>query len=259
MKKRKDKFCGAVIRGDCVEVMQSLAKRRRRLFDMVLADPPYNIGIDYGEGTLADRMPPKAYRLWCVEWISAAARLLRPGGSFWIVSGQEFGASIDIAMQDAGLEMRNRITWHETFGTYCHNKFGRTSRPIFYAVKPGAPFTFNSDAVRVPSDRLSKYRDKRANPKGKIMGDVWKISRVCGTFSERIPGVPTQLPVDLVSRIVGVSTNGGDTILDPFVGSGTTLLVARSLGRHAAGIEKNADYATVAEQRMNMGGCHAVA
>lgn len=231
--------------GDCLDVLPTL---ERESVDLVVTDPPYNIGIDYGSGRKADRRSD--YDLWCGKWIYWCYRALKPHGSLWIISGQEHGADIDIAIQRTGMTMRNRITWHETFGVYCHNKFGRTSRPIYYAVKDAKRFTFNKAAVTVPSARQTKYGDRRAAAGGKIMGDVWQINRVCGTFKERVAGVPTQLPEELVSRIIAVSSNPGDVVLDPFAGSGTTLAVARSMGREAVGIELNPDYAAIARQRM---------
>ena len=82
------------------------------------------------------------------------------------------------------------------------------------------------------------------------MGDVWQINRVCGTFRERVKGVPTQLPEELVRRIIGVSSNPGDTVLDPFAGSGTTPAVAAAMGRKAIGVELNPEYAAIAERRL---------
>jgi len=234
-----------IITGDCCEVLQTL---ERESVDLIVTDPPYNIGIDYGAGKAADLRDD--YDLWCERWIGWCYMALKPHGSMWIISGQEYGACIDLAMQRAGVAIRNRITWHETFGTYCHNKFGRCSRPIFYGVKDAKNFTFNKDAVTVPSARQTKYGDKRASPGGKIMGDVWEIPRVCGTFKERIPGVPTQLPSELVRRIICVSSNPGDMVLDPFAGSGTTLAVANELGRSGVGIELNPEYAAIAEARV---------
>jgi len=231
--------------GDCCEV---LAKLPRESVDLVVADPPYNIGIDYGQGKKADRRSD--YWEWCRKWICLCNRVLKPHGSIWIISGQEHGAEIDLSLQLEGLTVRNRITWHETFGVYCHNKFGRTSRPVFYAVKDSKHFTFNKQAVTVPSARQEKYGDRRAAPGGKLMGDVWQINRVCGTFKERIRGVPTQLPSELVRRIIGVSSNPGDTVLDPFAGSGTTPVVANEMGREAIGIELNPDYAEIANERI---------
>jgi site-specific DNA-methyltransferase (adenine-specific) len=81
------------------------------------------------------------------------------------------------------------------------------------------------------------------------MGDVWTISRVCGTFRERVKGVPTQLPAELVQRMIGVSSNEGDKILDPFAGSGTVCAVATEMNRQSVGIEINHDYAEIARAR----------
>lgn len=233
-----------ILVGDCLRVLPTIAAES---IDLIVADPPYNIGIDYGMGKKADRRGD--YWAWCRKWIYLCNRVLRDGGSMWIISGQEHGAEIDLSIQLEGLTVRNRITWHETFGVYCHGKFGRCSRPVFYAVK-GRDYTFNREAVTVPSARQQKYGDSRAAPGGKIMGDVWQINRVCGTFTERVKGVPTQLPSELVSRIIGVSSNPGDAVLDPFAGSGTTPAVAASMGRIATGIELNPEYAAIAERRV---------
>lgn len=234
-----------ILHGDCLDILPTIADES---VDLVVTDPPYNIGIDYGSGRKADRRSD--YPEWCHRWISECHRVLRQGGSMWVISGQEYGAHIDIAIQSSGLTVRNRITWHETFGVYCHNKFGRCSRPIFYAVK-GDGFVFNREAVTVPSARQTKYGDKRASPNGKIMGDVWEVPRVCGTFRERLPGVPTQLPEALVRKMVGVSSKFGQVVLDPFAGSGTVPAVAASMGRSFIGIELNDDYAAIAESRVH--------
>ena len=237
-----------VIKGDVLEKFKFIPDES---IDLICTDPPYNIGVDYGFGKHEDKR--KDYPEWCAEWIQQCSRVLSAKGSIWIVSGQEFGAHIDLEMQKYFF-IRNRITWYESFGAYCRNKFGRTSRPIFYGTKKKLGFTFNRSAVTVPSDRQLKYNDKRANPEGKVMGDVWDIARVCGTFKERIPGVPTQLPKALVTRIVKVSSNRGDTVLDPFCGSGTVLAVSKSLGRDSLGIEQNPEYVRIAEDRIEKEG-----
>jgi DNA modification methylase len=237
-----------IIQGDCLNVLRTLPASS---VDLVVADPPYNIGVDYGSGSKADRRGD--YWAWCRQWIYLCRRVLKPNGSFWIIRGQEHGAEIDLSLQLEGLTVRNRVTWHETFGVYCHGKFGRCSRPVFYTVCDPKDHTFNREEVLVPSDRQKKYGDKRASAGGKIMGDVWQISRVCGTFRERVKGVPTQLPAELVSRIIRVSSNAGDTVLDPFAGSGTIPAVAKSLGRSSIGIELNPEYCEIAEARIAFG------
>lgn len=234
-----------IIQDDCISVLRDADPCS---FDLAIADPPYNIGVDYGDGPAADRRSDYAH--WCREWIRLSCLALRPGGSLWVISGQEHGAEIDLAIRDVGMTIRNRITWYETFGVYCQRKFSRTSRPIFYATKGDEGVTFNREAVTVPSARQTKYRDKRADPRGRIMGDVWEINRVCGTFKERVKGVPTQLPIALVRRIVEVSSNPGDLVVDPFLGSGTTCVVSRMLGRESLGIEKSPAFAAIARARV---------
>ena len=224
-----------VINGDALEGLQTMSNES---YDLVVTDPPYNIGIDYGEGRNADKK--ENYIPWVKSWVNELYRVLRPGGSMFLICGQEYAADIDKTITAAAFTIRNRITWYETFGVYCHNKFGRTSRPIFYAVK-GAGFTFNADAIRVKSVR-QKLKDKRANPLGKIPGDVWKFSRVCGNFKERQTGYPTQLPSELVTRCVLVASNKNDKVLDPFSGSATVGVVSKQLGRVFCGIEKNEEY-----------------
>jgi site-specific DNA-methyltransferase (adenine-specific) len=132
-------------------------------------------------------------------------------------------------------------------------------------------FTFNADAVRVPSARQLKYHDQRANKTGKVPDDVWVLlpneqapdhfrpdtdvwlqSRVCGTFKERA-GHVTQLPLALVERIVQVASSLGDLLLDPFAGTGTLLVAARKLGRRSIGIEQAAQTLELAKRRLERG------
>ncbi len=233
--------------GDCIT---GLAGLDQGSVDLIFADPPYNIGIDYGDGPRADRRPSVEYIAWMQDWINAAALALSPTGSLWIVCGQEHGADHDHAIQAAGLTIRSRITWYETFGNNCRKKFNRTSRPIFYAVKDDRHFTFNRDAVTTPSARQTKYRDRRAAAGGKILDDVWKIPRVCGTHSARVDGVPTQIPEEILRRVVLCSSNPDDLVVDPFTGSGTTGVVSVKNGRRFVGWELREQFAAIARSRI---------
>lgn len=139
------------------------------------------------------------------------------------------------------------------------------------------PFTFNYDAVAVASARQTTYKDPRANPRGKLPDDTWYLrpqealaergeggeggafgegddtwyqSRLCGTFKERVQWHPCQLPEALLERIIKVSSNEGDVVFDPFTGSGTTLAVAKRLGRHWLGCEQSEEYAKRAMERI---------
>jgi site-specific DNA-methyltransferase (adenine-specific) len=168
----------------------------------------------------------------------------------WVICGQEYAGDHQIAMRDAGLHWRNTVTWVETFGVNCRRKFNRTSRQMYYFTKHRTRFTFNVDELRTRS-RRQEIGDKRANPAGKVLDDVWRVSRVCGTFHERVKTVPTQLPLTLVRRIVRGVSRPGDLVLDPFTGSGTTGVVCVETGRRFHGIELRAEYAEKARRRID--------
>lgn len=216
---------------------------------LIFADPPYNIGIDYGNGVKADLLKPDRYMAWVNGWITRAIDCLTPDGSLWVMIGDEYAAEYGVLLKSKGLTIRNWIKWYETFGANCANKFNRTSRHIFYCVRDPNNFVFNSDPVSRPSDRQTKYNDKRANPAGKIWDDVWMIPRLTQSCNERIPQFPTQLPLDLVSAIVECASMPGDLVVDPFNGSGTTGAASLTSGRKYIGIELNEHFADLTAKR----------
>lgn len=227
----------SITTGDCIKGMAALPPGS---VDLIVADPPYNIGIDYGDGGKADRLRDADYTAWVHRWITTAAGTLAPHGAMWVICGQEYAADHQLAMRAAGLHWRNTVTWVETFGVNCRRKFNRTSRPMF-----------NVAALTTPSARQTKYGDKRANPTGKVFDDVWTIPRVCGTFRERVDGVPTQLPLALVRRIVLGLSRPDHLVVDPFTGSGTTGVVCIEHERRFQGFELRAGFAAIAKARID--------
>src|SRR5262249_45708540 len=217
-----------ILLGDCVEV---LAKLPEGTVDLAFADPPFNIGYDYD--VYDDRRARADYLDWTESWLAAVRRVLKPEGSFFVAIGDEYAAEIKVRLDGLGLSMRNWIVWHYTFGVHCTRKFTRSHAHIFYYVMDPRHFTFNADAVRVPSARQTTYADRRANPKGRVPDDTWVLrpqedarffqpdddtwyeSRVCGTFKERV-GHPCQMPEAVLERIIGVASKPGDLVLDPF-------------------------------------------
>ena len=157
--------------------------------------------------------------------------------------------------------MRNWIVWHYTFGVNCTKKFNRSHAHIFYYVADPKRFTFNADAVRVPSARQTTYADRRANPAGKLPDDTWVLrpqedgrllpagrrhlvrARACAARSRSATGTRARCRRRCWSGSSASSSNPGDLVLDPFAGSGTTLAVAKKLGRGYLGIELSEDYA----------------
>jgi site-specific DNA-methyltransferase (adenine-specific) len=256
-----------VVTGDCLDVLAALPAG---CADLVFADPPFNIG--YGYDVYDDTRSRDDYLGWADKWLAAAVRVLTPTGSLFLAIGDEFVAEHKVRLDALGLHLRNWIVWHYTFGVNCSKKFNRSHAHVLYYTKHPRDFTFNADAVRVPSARLTTYADRRANPVGKLPddtwvlrpqesdahfqpdADTWYVSRVCGTFRERT-GHPCQMPEAVLERIIRVATDENDRILDPFAGSGTTLAVAKRLGRRYFGVELSEEYANGVRKRLEAIDC----
>lgn len=220
---------------------------------LIFTDPPYNIGVDYGDGSEADAVPHDDFIDWCEKWLSLCRDCLTEDGSLWLMTCDEVAAESCLILKDLGFNIRNWIKWYETFGVNCSGKFNRTSRHIFYATRSQRDVVWNPDAVSRPSDRQAKYNDKRAAVSGKTWDDVWQIPRLSGTCDERIPGFPTQLPLQLVEPIILCSSEPGDLVVDPFNGSGTTGIASIRNNRRYVGIDKSESFIDLATKRLVIG------
>jgi DNA modification methylase len=241
-----EKLRNRIVCGDCIEI---LGRAKKPFADLIFADPPFNIGYKYDR--YYDKVKSKNYIAWTREWMSVCKKVLEPHGSFYIAIGDDYATDVKAIADEIGLFMRNWIIWHYTFGQQTKNKFARAHTHIFYFVNDRNNFTFNDWAVRVPSDRQLIYNDRRANPKGKMPDDVWtEYSRVCGTFNERQLWHPCQMPESLLKRIIAASSNPGDLVLDPFIGSGTTAAAAVQLDRDYMGIDISKQYVVNTRARL---------
>jgi len=253
-----------VSQGDCLEL---LGRMPAESVHLAFADPPFNIGYDYD--SYDDRRSAGDYLAWSRKWMRAVLRVLRPDGTFWLAIGDEYAAELKVmAARELGLTCRSWVVWYYTFGVHCKYKFARSHAHLFHFVKDPVAYTFNVDAIRVPSARELVYADKRANSAGRLPddtwilrpqdlpdgfaadGDTWYFPRVCGTFKERSGWHGCQMPEQLLGRIIRASSNEGDTVLDPFAGSGTTLAVAKKLGRRFVGCELSEAYAERIRERL---------
>jgi len=232
--------------GDCIEIMKKLPEKS---IDLIFADPPFNIGIKYDEYN--DSLSYREYYNWSKEWIAEAYRLLKSSGSIYIAIGDEFAAEINIILKQTGYYFRNWIIWYYTFGQNQRRKFNRTHTHILYFTKHKDKFIFNADDILIPSARQLVYKDRRANPKGKLPDDVWQFPRVCGTFKERVGKHPCQMPEDLLELIIKASSNEKDIVLDPFGGTGTTSAVAKRLKRHFITMEISEEYYDIILKRLS--------
>jgi site-specific DNA-methyltransferase (adenine-specific) len=277
-----------IIQGNCIEQLNQLPEG---WVDLCFADPPFNIGYRYHN--YDDRKDVDEYLDFSRQWIGAVHRALRPGGSFYLAIGDEFAADLCvIARRELGFTLRSWIIWHYTFGQQTKKRFAKSHTHILYLSKGDdlSQITFNADAIRVASARQTTYADARANPKGKLpddtwflrpqethivepsyaalmkgRGDVlpffdpesdtWYVSRVCGTFKEREGWHGCQMPIAILDRIIRASSNPGQVVLDPFNGSGTTVVSAAMLDRTYVGIDQSEEYVAFARKRLE----HALA
>lgn len=241
------KFRNTILCGDCIEILRQAPAA---FSDLIFADPPFNIGYQYDR--YCDKVEKNNYIAWTRDWMSACLDVLKPDGSFYIAIGDDYAAHVRIIGDELGLTLRNWIIWHYTFGQQTRSKFARAHTHIFYFVKNPKQFTFHDWAVRVPSDRQLVYNDKRAQSCGKMPDDVWNTyARVCGTFKERQGWHPCQMPELLLARIIAASSNPGDIVLDPFIGSGTTAAASLQMGRDYCGIDISEQYVENTRKRLD--------
>jgi DNA modification methylase len=225
------------------DALVELQKIQKESVDLVIADPPYNLGKDYGNNH--DVQGFEEYVEFSRRWLSYAHRVLRPSGTLYVFMGFRFISYLyDILDRDLEMFFNSWIVWHYTQGMGKTRGFSPRHDDVLMFTK-SEEFKFNLDAVRVPQ----KYFRERNNMRGANPGDVWEFSHV-HYCNENRQNHPTQKPEGLIERMVLASSNAGDSVLDPFSGSGTTLRVCQQLRRNATGIEINPDYVTMTKQRL---------
>jgi tetratricopeptide (TPR) repeat protein len=170
-----------ILTGDCMALLPTLPAGAA---DLIYLDPPFNIGLDYPG--YDDRRPEGEYLAWLAGVFEQLLRVLTPTGSLWVQIAPKWEAEVNLLLRRLGLYWRDTVIWYYTFGPSQSRKFTPAYQPLLYFTKDRQRLTFDADAVREPSARQTKYCDKRANPKGKVPDNVWRISRVCGTFRENL-------------------------------------------------------------------------
>ena len=226
--------------GDALTELKHVANES---VDLIVADPPYNLGKDYGNNH--DIKGFEEYLVFSRTWLREAHRVLKPNGTIYVFMGFRFISYLyDILDRELGMFFNSWIVWHYTQGMGKTKGFSPRHDDILMFTK-GKDFTFNLDDVRVPQ----KFYRERNNMRGANPGDVWEFSHV-HYCNENRQDHPTQKPEGLIERMVLASSNEGGTVLDPFSGSGTTLRVCQQLYRSGIGIELNPEYVELTQRRL---------
>jgi adenine-specific DNA-methyltransferase len=240
---------------DCRDLLSELPDES---VDLVVTSPPYNLGKEY-EARVALEEYVEGQRIVIKE----CARVLKASGSiFWQVGsfshkGQLIPLDIRFfpVLEEADLLPRNRIMWIRQHGLHARKKFSARHETILWFTK-SSEYQFDLDPIRVPQKYQGKTfhkGDRRGelscNPDGKNPGDIWSFRNVKHNHEEQTVH-PCQFPEDLVARIMLCTTRSGDVVVDPYMGTGTTAVVARDFDRHFVGAEIDPGYHEVALRRL---------
>lgn len=243
------------------EIMEELPDKS---IDLMVTSPPYNIDIKYGNKVVKrkiiaskgkkynDNLDEDIYREMLSKVFTETKRVLKDDGSIWInIKNRYIDGQIVTPywIQDFFNDMylKNVIIWNFDWGGSTNLRFAPRYEYIFWYTKKKDSFKFNLDSVKIPAlnYRPDRYKSQLKNP-----SDVWRIPMVSGNFEERTEH-PAQYPEKLIERIIQAGSNENDTILDPFMGSGTTAVVAKKLNRFYIGYEIEQEYINMANTRLN--------
>ncbi|MBO6149194.1 MAG: site-specific DNA-methyltransferase [Lachnospiraceae bacterium] len=242
--------------GDAFEVLKHLPEES---VDLVIADPPYNLTKSFN-GKDFKKMKGSDYEEYTRKWISLVSPLLKPDASIYVCCDWESSLIIGKVLKDS-FKVRNRITWQREKGRGAKANWKNSMEDIWFATK-GDKYTFNLEAVKIRKKVIAPYRvdgvpkdweeTEKGNFRDTCPSNFWDdISIPFWSMSENTAH-PTQKPEKLMAKIILASSNTGDVVFDPFLGSGTTSVAAKKLGRHYLGIEKEEQYCLWAEERLKM-------
>ena len=244
----------SIICGDTFAVLGMLA---RESYDLIIADPPYNLAKNYGKSKFA-RMKPDGYESYTREWLSLCAPLLREGGSIYVCCDWESSLIIGRVLGEL-FTVRNRITWQREKGRGALRNWKNGMEDIWFATK-GDGYTFNIDAVKIRRRVIAPYRengipkDWQENGDGKFRdtcpSNFWDDITVPFWSMPENTEHPAQKPEKLLAKLILASSNEGDHVLDPFCGTGSGCVAAKKLKRRFTGIEREEEYCALAIERL---------
>ena len=242
------------ILGDTFEALKNVPPES---VDLIIVDPPYNLSKNY-HGNKFNKRNNEAYQKYTNDWLDLVIPILKPNGTLYVCCDWESGMVIGDVLSEK-ITIKNRITWQREKGRGAKTNWKNGMEDIWYCVK-GADYTFNVDDVKLRKKVITPYRedgkpkDWEETENGKFRdtypSNFWGDITIPFWSMPENTAHPTQKPEKLIAKLILASSNKGDIILDPFLGSGTTSVVAKKLDRLYIGIEYNPQYAVWAEKRL---------
>lgn len=243
-----------IILGDSLKVMDKLP---RSFVDLLIVDPPYNLSKNYN-GYKFNQISDKEYEKYTINWINKAIPLLKENASVYVCCDWNSGIIIGKILSEY-LILRNRITWEREKGRGAMKNWKNSSEDIYFATKSDK-YTFNLNSVKIRRRVLAPYREKgrpkdwRETSDGKFRdscpSNFWGDITVPFWSMSENTAHPTQKSEKLMAKLILASSNEGDIVFDPFAGSGSSLVVAKKLGRKFLGVERNSLYGIWAQKRL---------
>lgn len=249
-----------ILRGD---VCAKLATLPAACAQAIIADPPYH-NVLTGEAWDTQWTDSDAYVAWTQTWVTAAMRVLRPDGLCFIFGQPGKREHVFLHVMSAlarAHAFHDLLIWDRVVGYNERRDSFTPAYEMILVLRNGPAPKFNKNAVREPysAEKIADYlRDKRYKDlaarrrhleAGKFATNLLRVPSLKGTSKEKC-GHPSQKPLDLITKLVACSTDAGDLVVDPFLGSGTTAVAAQTLGRRWLGIERDPAYVTLARQRL---------
>ena len=244
-----------VIWHDTFKILENLPDH---CVDLMIVDPPYNLTKTFGNSTFRE-MNLDDYTSWLDEWLKKTVRLLKENASVYICSDWKTSVAIPLVASKYFI-LQNRISWEREKGRGAKNNWKNCLEDIWFFTK-NKDYKFNIDKVKILRPVIAPYRDEKGKPKDWFEqnsqkmrlthpSNIWTdISVPFWSMSENTPH-PTQKPEKLIAKLILASSDEGDVVFDPFLGSGTTAVVAKKLRRHFIGIEKEKEYVAYALKRL---------
>lgn len=245
------------LNADCIETLKFMPNE---FADLIIIDPPYNLTKNFNGSVFTARSEGE-YTEYLKQWLPEVVKKLKPNGSLYLCGDWKCTSALQSVLA-TNLHIMNRISWQREKGRGAMHNWKNGMEDIWFAVKNPNDYYFNVEAVKIRRQVIAPYR---ANGKPKDWEETTE-----GNFRMTYPSNfwddisipfwsmpentdhPTQKPEKLIAKLILASSKEGDMVFDPFLGSGTTSVVAKKLNRHYCGIEINTEYCCWAEKRLEM-------